>query len=305
MTTHNDNTGWVVLLEYYGEDNQLWFWDDNDLRSKKFPSKVLQIENMKNGEVTLSNFNPNKPNQMWEASTEGDTISLISSSQSTLGTLCGDNFSRKKDGNVILCRNKDGKNDRWSFAVSRVYFFILHKSTGKVITVTSQSSITLKSYDMKTEQLWFWDGDTLRSKMYTDRKLNFCRNRGKIEIAELAEKPQQRWSFRDDLIVSKFEDLQARYSEGFIVASKNTSSMSSDHLWSITTSHDFFTIWNKNYGTVLDIRSSMEIVTHPYEGDNNQLWFCDNQNICSKKYPDKVISIKIGSSNPLVVHLQQ
>ena len=304
LTTHNDGTGRIVLSEYHGEDNQLWFWDDNNLRSKKFPSKVLQIENMKTGEVTISNFNPNKYNQLWEASTEGDTINLISSSQSSLATLCEDSFSRKKDGNVIICQNEDGKNDRWSFALSRVYFFILHKSTGKVITVTSQSSITLENYDMKTEQLWFWDGETLRSKMYTDRVLTSYWNRDKIEIAEFTGKSQQRWSFRDDLIVSKFENLKARYSEGCIVASKNISSISSDHLWSITISHDFFTIWNKNYGIVLNARSSMEVVTNPYEGGNNQLWFWDNQNIRSKKYPDKLISIIMGSNNRLVVQLQ-
>lgn len=111
LTTHNDGTGRIALSEYHGEDNQLWFWDDNNLRSKKFPSKVLQIENMKTGEVTISNFNPNEYNQLWEASTEGDTINLISSSQSSLATLCEDTFSRKKDGNVILCQNEDGKND--------------------------------------------------------------------------------------------------------------------------------------------------------------------------------------------------
>ena len=305
LTIQNDSTGRIVLSEYHGEDNQLWFWDDSNLRSKKFPSKVLQIDNMKSGEVTLSNFNPDKPNQLWEASTERDTINLISSSQSSLATLCEDNSSRKRDGNAILCQNEDGKNDRWSFALSRVYFFILHKSTGKVITVTSQSSIALENYDMKTEQLWFWDGETLRSKIYTDRVLTSYRNRGKIEIAEFTGKSQQRWSFRDDLIVSKFEDLKARYSEGYIVASKNIGSMSFDHLWSITISHDFFTIWNKKYGTVLDVRSSMEVVTYPYEGGSNQLWFWDNQNIRSKKYPDKVISIKMGSNNGLVVHLQK
>ena len=67
------DVGEVILWEKHGDDNQLWFWDDQDrdvLRNKKFPNKVLdfhwwdyQEDNW--GKVYLNDFN-NGWNQKWE-----------------------------------------------------------------------------------------------------------------------------------------------------------------------------------------------------------------------------------------------
>ena len=33
----------IYMHDYHGGDNQLWFWDGQSIRSKKYPSKVFDL----------------------------------------------------------------------------------------------------------------------------------------------------------------------------------------------------------------------------------------------------------------------
>ena len=60
----------VILLPFDEGDNQFWFWDGSNLRSKKHPNKVLDFDFYKwkkygQGIVQLYDYS-NKANQRWK-----------------------------------------------------------------------------------------------------------------------------------------------------------------------------------------------------------------------------------------------
>ena len=59
----------VLMWDYHGQDHQLWFWDDECIRSKKYPEKVLDLYMSDYvidgwGKVYLGSYNAGE-NQKW------------------------------------------------------------------------------------------------------------------------------------------------------------------------------------------------------------------------------------------------
>ena len=78
-----------------------------------------------------------------------------------------------------------------------------------------------------------------------------------------------------------------------------------DQKWSITMSHDFFTLWNKFCCIVLDVITTWDVKAWPYHGHDNQKVFWDDRSIRSKRYPYQVVDIKPASRNRFNVFLMK
>ena len=302
LTADDKNNGRIMMWEYHGEDNQLWFWDDENIRSKKFPDKVLQAGNCQGAQATLAKYANNNKLQSWAADSQDDTIKVISSIQNYFPKLCVDNFSTDNNTKVIRCRNNRYPNDKWTFSSSRMYFFIIHKTNGKVITASSQTSVSLGSYDLSDEKQWFWDRDVVRSKRYSDRVLTInTRSYTKIGLENYHGNINQRWIYEDKIMKSKVNNMKLQIENGRLGASQI-----SNEKWGVGIAHDYFTVWNKHYGTALDINQpDLDIVTKPYSDEDSQRWFWDEENIRSKKYPQKVLTIKPGNQNRLITYITE
>ena len=302
LTADDKNNVRIMMWEYHGEDNQLWFWDDENIRSKKFPDKVLQAGNCQGAQATLAKYANNNKLQSWAADSQDDTIKVISSIQNYFPKLCVDNFSTDNNTKVIRCRNNRYPNDKWTFSSSRMYFFIIHKTNGKVITASSQTSVSLGSYDLSDEKQWFWDRDVVRSKRYSDRVLTInTRSYTKIGLENYHGNINQRWIYEDKIMKSKVNNMKLQIENGRLGASQI-----SNEKWGVGIAHDYFTVWNKHYGTALDINQpDLDIVTKPYSDEDSQRWFWDEENIRSKKYPQKVLTIKPGNQNRLITYITE
>ena len=302
LTADDKNNGRIMMWEYHGEDNQLWFWDDENIRSKKFPDKVLQAGSCQGAQVKLAVYVNNNKLQSWTADSQDDTIKMLSPIHNYFPKLCVENFSTNNNTKVIRCRNNRYPNDKWTFSSSRMYFFIIHKTNGKVITASSQTSVSLGNYDLSDEKQWFWDSDVIRSKRYTDRVLTLnTRPYIKVGLEKYHGNINQRWIYEDKLIKSKVNDMKLQIKNGRLDASQI-----SYEKWGVGIAHDYFTVWNKHYGTALDInQSDLDIITNPYSGEDSQRWFWDEENIRSKQYPHKVLTIKLGNENRVVTYITE
>ena len=300
LTADDKNNGRIMMWEYHGEDNQLWFWDDENIRSKKFPDKVLQAGNCQGAQATLAIYANNNKLQRWTADSQDDTIKTLSPIHNYFPKLCVDNFSTDNNTKVIRCRNNRYPNDKWTFSSSRMYFFIIHKTNGKVITASSETLVNLGNYDLSDEKQWFWDSDVIRSKRYTDRVLTInTRSYIKIGLEKYHGNINQRWIYEDKLMKSKVNNMKLQIKSGRLDASQI-----SNEKWGVGIAHDYFTVWNKHYGTALDINQpDLDIVTKPYSDEDSQRWFWDEENIRSKKYPHKVLTIKPGNQNRLITYI--
>ena len=166
VLTANSNDR-VLLSEYNGEDEQFWFWDDEHIRPKKYTNKVLQNSNG----ISLGNLGSNLA-QKWNAK-DDDTI--ISSEPRFGVRFCTNHLSTSNGASISSCASADQQypyiRDKWSFDSARMYFFILHKNSGKVITANSATTVKAQTYFLGTNQQWFWDGDIIRNKRYPDKVL--------------------------------------------------------------------------------------------------------------------------------------
>ena len=290
------STGKVILWSYHGKDNQLWFWDDDNIRCKQFPEKVLNLH-MANyeannwGKVYLHPYNTGN-NQRWKA--EDDQI--ISSYKNLRLDV---KQSSTSDGALVGgYRNHGGVNQRWTFSSSRPYFFILNKESGKVMDAGSPPSIKLWHYTNSDQQLWFWDGEVIRNKKYANKVIDLHMSDynkyrwGKIFLHPFNGGQSQRWNFEKNYLSSEFKNLSVEVkdrsqADGSQIGVKNGTYQK----WSLQPEHDFFTLSSRMHAKVLDAPSDNKVLMWPFHGLDNQLWFMDEKSIRSKKYPNKVLDL--------------
>ena len=302
LDAHAADNGQVILWEYHGGDNQLWFWDDDNIRSKKFPDKVLEVDRGQGGfdygNANLRTFVYGNYLQKWTAPDNQDIIEGVRRPRrrDSPPTICAENFSTANGTQIIGCPVHGQRNDKWTFSASRVYFFIINKISGKVISANTASSVQMEHYDMSKKQLWFWDGEAIRSKRYINKVLAMGSG-NRVSLESFQGTPQQNWTYENNFITNSNGNKKIQESGSSVVGVS-----SSNQKWSITISHDFFTLWNRFYGTALDVIHNRDVITWPYHGQENQRYFWDDRNLRSKRYPNQVLDIKAGSGNRLEVY---
>ena len=284
-----DPEGVVHLWDYHGKDNQLWFWDDEHIRSKHYPDKVLQV----NGpleRVSLGTYVFGDEKQLWTVDDNGIMKTVAGTS------ICASDFINRNGIVIEVCENNQYQNAKWSFSSARLYFFILQKSSGNVISAKTDTTLHLQKYDMNSKQLWYWDGHIIRNKMYTNKILTVNKgDNNKVHLAKFVGDDTQHWVQIDNYLHSNnnaSRNKKLEYRGTFFVVSDT-----STEEWGITISHDFFTIWNKHYGTVLDVITGFDVITWNYHGLDHQQWFWDGRNLRSKKYPEKVLDMKLNGAD--------
>ena len=290
------STGKVILWSYHGKDNQLWFWDDDNIRCKQFPEKVLDLH-MANyeannwGKVYLHPYNTGN-NQRWKA--EDDQI--ISSYKNLRLDV---KQSSTSDGALVGgYRNHGGVNQRWTFSSSRPYFFILNKESGKVMDAGSPPSIKLWHYTNSDQQLWFWDGEVIRNKKYANKVIDLHMSDynkyrwGKIFLHPFNGGQSQRWDFENNYLSSEFKNLSVEVKDGSQADGSQIGVKNGKYQkWSLQPEHDFFTLSSRMHAKVLDAPSDNKVLMWSFHGLDNQLWFMDEKSIRSKKYPNKVLDL--------------
>ena len=218
--------------------------------------------------------------------------------------ICAKDFKKLNGTKVVACIRRSDGYDSWSFSSSRIYSFILHKPGGYVMEAHFYRRIFLDYYNNGDRQMWFWDGETIRSKYYTHLVLAIdTKDDNKIVLQTFIGGLNQRWTYKNSFLTSRLQEMRIEWSGGRsrIIGRKTSTPCAR---WGMTVSHDFFTIWNKHYGTVLDVRSRyLDVINYPYHGQDNQRWFWDENNIRSKKYPSRVLVIKEGSDDRLGVYI--
>ena len=290
------STGKVILWSYHGKDNQLWFWDDDNIRCKQFPEKVLDLH-MANyeannwGNVYLHPYNTGN-NQRWKA--EDDQI-ISSYKNLRLDVKQSSTSDRALVGGY---RNHGGVNQRWTLSSSRPYFFILNKESGKVMDAASPASIELWHYTNSDQQLWFWDGDVIRNKKYANKVIDLHMSDynkyrwGKIFLHPFNGGQNQRWDFENNYLSSEFKHLSVEVKDGSQADGSQIGAKNGKYQkWSLQPEHDFFTLSSRMHAKVLDAPSDNKVLMWSFHGLDNQLWFMDEKSIRSKKYPNKVLDL--------------
>ena len=299
------NNGRVILWQCYGQDNKLWGWDDDSIRSKEFPNKVLQVERARSyigyANAILRKLLFGNYGQKWTAPRDQDIIEGVRNplSQDYNPTLCAENFSTANDTKVATCPLQGKCNNKWTFIASRAYFFIFDKRAVKVISANTTSSVQMEHYEMSNKQLWFWDADTIQSKRYANKVMTMSSN-NRISLEPFSGSPQQNWIYKNNFITSSYKNMKIKES-GSSALRKSRSYQK----WSITMSHDFLSLWSKFYGIVLDVAAMQNVIAWPYHGHDYQRFFWNDRSIRSKRYPNQVLDIKPGSGNRLSVFFDE
>lgn len=293
--------GHVHMWSYHGRDNQLWFWDDDCIRSKQFPSKVLDLHMRdysrdKWGKVYLHQFHGGD-NQRWEM--DGNII-ISKYKRLRLDVKQSD----MTDGALVGGYTHTGNPSQWwTVGTFRTFFFILNKDSGKVINATPDNKIIQWHYHNGKRQLWFWDGEALRNKEHTDKVLDvstdaFGKNRGQnLILNSFQDKPSQSWSYRENYLICGNFNLSivvrdGSLTDGAYIAAQNDKTQK----WSLNPEHDFFIITSRQDASVLTAgdknkKSTYMISVQPYSGADEQQWYWDDDTIRSKAFPERVIDI--------------
>ena len=296
--------GRVHMWSYHGKDNQLWFWDDDCIRSKIYPSKVLDLHikdysRDKWGKVYLHPYNGGD-NQRWEM--DGN---IIISKYKRLHLDV--KYSDMTDGALVGGYTHTGNpNQWWMVGTLRTFFFILNKNSGKVIDAhTTKKEIVQWHYHYGKNQLWFWDGNAIRNKEYTDKVLDvgtdaFGKNHGQnLILNSFQDKPSQRWSYRDKYLQCGDFNLNIEVRDGsqtdgaYLAAVENTTQQ-----WSFNAEHDFFIITSRQDASALTAGyknkdSAYITYVQPYVGADEQQWYFDDDAIRSKAFPERVLDIHV------------
>ena len=243
------------MMSYHGCDNQLWFQEDDNIRSKKFPDKVLEIDMNEYktnnfGKVYLNSFHGgNNQRQKWE----GDDLSS-KYKQLRLDIKGSDTADEATVGGYT---NTGSPNQQWSFGTIRAFFFILNKKSGRVLDATSKQVIEQWSYNGGDHQQWFWDGDVIRNKKYIDRVIYLdATNSGadaKLYLNAYHGRLMQRWEYTDKYLVSRYHNLSIHVvGDSMANGAAICAQTSKTNKWSLTPGHDFFTITSRQDTKVLE-----------------------------------------------------
>lgn len=299
LDTSLKSPGRVHMMSYHGGDNQLWFWDDDNIRSKKFPDKVLEIDMNEYktntfGKVYLNSFHGGN-NQRWKW--EGDDLSS-KYKQLRLDIKGRDTADEATVGGYT---NTGSPNQQWSFGTIRAFFFILNKKSGRVLEATSKSVIEQWRYNGGDHQQWFWDGDVIRNKKYIDRVIDLDVTYGgedaKLDLNVYHGRLIQRWEYTDKYLVSRYQNLSIKVAgDSMANGAAICAQTSKTNKWSLTPAHDFFTITSRHDTKVLEAgpRETLKgrnVLISSYNESDSQLWFWDDKNIRSKKFPDTVLEL--------------
>ena len=109
----------MILWEFHGKDNQLWFWDGDMLRNKKFPNRVLDFHIMdyqKNswGKVYLHNDVHGEMNQQWSITNGGDEIICKYGQDQNLRLLLDVHSHKTQNAAKVGCYPQNGGlNQKW------------------------------------------------------------------------------------------------------------------------------------------------------------------------------------------------
>ena len=241
----------IHMYDYHGKDNQVWFFDENSIRSKKYPDKVidLHMSDYKNsndgwGKIYLNDYHGGE-NQRWKIG--GDKI--LSLHQDLPLNIKG---QRTHDGALVGCYKKTSAfniNELWSInSDKREYFMIYSKDSTKVVDAASSKKIHLHEAHGKDNQLWFWDGSSLRSKRYSDKVIDFhmrdfeksADRWGKIYLHPYHGGDNQQWSFDGSHLLSYHNELPLNIhggkisNEAKIGCYKKRGKYSHNELWTLS-----------------------------------------------------------------------
>eukprot|EP00092_Neocalanus_flemingeri_P024410 GFUD01026466.1.p1 GENE.GFUD01026466.1~~GFUD01026466.1.p1 ORF type:complete len:861 (-),score=144.54 GFUD01026466.1:72-2480(-) len=202
------------MWDYHGQDHQLWFFDGELIRSKKYPEKVLDIsvsdyQKWFWGYIHLGSAHGGE-NQRWQinggelvSSYKGLKTKIYQGSQSN-GAKVGGLYSQASYSNQL-----------WSFnSGKRSFFTITSHLNSKALDAPNSNSIHMWSYHGKDHQLWFWDGDFIRSKKYPEKcidlhKADFERySWGRIYLGDCHGGENLKWKINEDELVSFYKDMR-------------------------------------------------------------------------------------------------
>lgn len=134
-----------VLVSFYnGGDSQLWLWDDKNIRSKKIPDTVLELNPIDHEidgiywvKVFLNRFNDDKTRR-WKFN-RGKLFSAY------IGLALDINITNTAGGAEVGCTlNKKGLNQEWSLnSKERIMFAIKGVQSGKALNVASDLGIVI------------------------------------------------------------------------------------------------------------------------------------------------------------------
>ena len=288
----------TVFWTYRGSDNQLWFWDDDLIRSKLYPDKVLDLhvsdfENHGWGKVYLNPYN-NGSNQHWKMENES-----IVCTYANLHLEIATNDSSKVGATI----KKHEIIQMWSLnGDHRTYFRLTNGISAKVLIAKNSESIYIGEYSIGDNQLWFWEGDVIRSKVYPESVMDLdvynyeASGWGRVYLHKFNGGDNQRWHPKNGQLVSSHKDLRMDVN-GINVGGTNLSQNESQ-LWHFNTGERvYFVLMNNQSENVVCALSDASIQMCDYNGRDDQQWFWDGDTMRSKRYPDMVMDLNVFNFN--------
>jgi hypothetical protein len=240
----------VELKTYTGGSRQKWVFTGPFLRSSTDKTKVLEFG--PNQSVKLRQFE-NRDRQKFSSR---------------------DNFLMPLNCSLAECRDR-----KYSIGVERVFFHIVSKHNAKVLSADSSSTTALVAYNRNDNQLWFWDGESIRSKQYPSRVITARRNR--ILLQEWRYSDEQRLKYKDNRIYTITEST-------YLVGD---GSGLTNSWWTLATEpRQYFVIKSIVDAKVLNLNPPAGLSIEQKTGADNQLWFWDENLIRSKQTPERVIT---------------
>lgn len=235
----------ISMWNYHGDDNQLWFWDNNTIHSKKYPDKVLEIDQDQN-EIKLAKFIGGS-NQMWKKDDDGSFISEYE--DFSFDIQANDNGIIENGAKLKGKFIPDNQRDKWSeyskeqkeSSIDRKYFTFSTANQTKVLHASNETELVMWDYHGGENQLWFWDDDVIRSKMYPDKVLElkesvlFEDEWGNVQLNSYSGKDTQRWTQEGDDFICHFENVKLDVREEIITngAEVVAHKKEQNHKWSL------------------------------------------------------------------------
>ena len=240
-------------------DGSIWFFDDNYLRSKKFPEKVVTHQN---GNLLLENFD-GKLNQEWD--TSNFYIQSFANSDFVIELAA--------NGNVLMGNiNSANKLQRWYITSGIIQEFLLCSGEDASCFMSNR--------------FWLWDGEYLRLKGSTKHYLTAF---DQAELLEFNGQDNQKWEFEGF-------HLKSLSTGQYLNRNGNLEDVVDDakQKWLLlsTSSFEYFSLRNGHSQKIMCATSESEIGYCTFDkNDWSQQWFLTNNYVRSRKYPQKVMDL--------------
>ena len=297
----------ILMSKFNGLDNQHWFWEGDTIRSKMHPNKVIGLHEPSFisrgwGEIQLQD-SIGKDYQRWKISGEN----IISHSNDAFLDVYGESERLlKKVGGY---KEYGALNQKWSISdPERNYFTISNRETAHVLSASNEASIHMWNYHGGDNQFFFWDGDAIRSKMYSSMVLTLDVNNfeqlgcGKVVLNPYQGGPNQKWSIFEDSVISGYKDLRLQVDTssrrvGAIINGCPEKSKLSQKFSLNAGKRIYFMIQSQLSGRVFDAK--LPGLNDYSQGKESQHWFWDVNFIRSKAYPDFLLELKFDNHTQL------